>query len=228
MELLSYSLVDLVPFSRETYVRLFERYNLAVWPAAIVGWGLGLTVLLTARRAAGSMARAPMLLTALCWVWIGGVFQIHWSAPLNWAAVWFGIGFVLQGLLMAAVLGRSSVEGASLGASRDPGLWLGMVVFALILQPVLGLLDGRPWTALEVFGSAPDPTVVATLGLLLGVRPPLRWLLSIIPLLWCLISGATLWVLEVPTWPVLPLAAVLYLGAVAWPWVSGRGRPTGP
>jgi hypothetical protein len=224
MDLLSYSLVDLIPFSRETYFRLFERYNVGVWPAPIIGLAMGLTALVTARRVEGRVLRAPFLLTAACWVWVGWAFQIHWYAPLSWPGIYFGIGFVLQGVLMAAVLGRSPPAGSSEGASRHPGSALWILVFALALQPLLGLLFGRPWYGLEVFGSAPDPTAVATLSLLLMIRHPLCWLLSIIPLAWCLISGATLWVLGVSTWPVMPLAATLYLGAVVWPWVSGRSR----
>ncbi|RKT46398.1 DUF6064 family protein [Thiocapsa rosea] len=222
MDLLSYSLVDLIPFSRETYFRLFERYNIGVWPAPIIGLAMGLTALFTARRADGWVLRAPFLLTAACWVWVGWVFQIHWYAPLSWPGIYFGIGFLLQGLMMAVVLGRRPLAGSPEGVARDPGPGLWILVFALALQPLLGLLSGRPWYGLEVFGSAPDPTVVATLGFLLLVRHPLRWFLSIIPLAWCLISGATLWVLGVPTWSVMPLAAALYLGVVAWPRVSGR------
>lgn len=224
MDLLSYSLVDLIPFSRETYFRLFERYNVGVWPAPIIGLAMGLTALVTARRVEGRVLRAPFLLTAACWVWVGWAFQIHWYAPLSWPGIYFGIGFVLQGVLMAVVLGRSPPAGSPEGASRHLGSALWILVFALALQPLLGLLSGRPWYGLEVFGSAPDPTVLATLGLLLMVRHPLRWLLSIIPLAWCLISGATLWVLGVSTWPVMPLAATLYLGSVAWLRLSKRIR----
>jgi hypothetical protein len=224
MDLLSYSLVDLIPFSRETYFRLFERYNVGVWPAPIIGLAMGLTALFTARRAEGRVLRAPFLLTAVCWVWVGWVFQVHWYAPLSWPGICFGIGFVLQGVLMGVVLGRHPIVAAPEGTNRDPGPGLWILVFALALQPLLGLVSGRPWYGLEVFGSAPDPTALATLGLLLMIRHPLRWLLSIIPLAWCLISGATLWVLSVPTWPVMPLAAALYLGIAVWTWVCGRSQ----
>jgi hypothetical protein len=224
MDLLSYSLVDLIPFSRETYFRLFERYNIGVWPAPIIGFAIGLTALFTARRAEGRLLRAPFLLTAACWVWVGWVFQIHWYAPLSWPGIFFGIAFVLQGVLMGVVLGRHPIVAVPEGTNRDPGPGLWILVFALALQPLLGLFSGRPWYGLEVFGSAPDPTALATLGLLLMIRHSLRWLLSIIPLAWCLISGATLWVLSVPTWPVMPLAAALYMGVIVWPWVSGRSQ----
>lgn len=224
MDLLSYSLVDLIPFSRETYFRLFERYNVGVWPAPIIGLAIGIMALYLARRTEDRLLRTSFLLTAACWVWVGWVFQVHWYAPLSWPGISFGIGFVLQGVLMAVVLGWRPTAGTPEGAVRDQGPALLMLVFALALQPLLGLLSGRPWYGLEVFGGAPDPTVVATLGFLLLVGHRLRWLLSIIPLAWCLISGATLWVLGVSTWAVMPLAAVFYLGVVTWSWVRGRRR----
>jgi hypothetical protein len=39
----------------------------------------------------------------------------------------------------------------------------------------------------------PDPTVLGTIGLLLLARGRFRGPLLVIPLLWCLLSGATLW-----------------------------------
>jgi hypothetical protein len=71
---------------------------------------------------------------------------------------------------------------------------------------------GRPWTQAEVFGMAPDPTALGTLGFaLLAPTPRRRWLLLIIPLLWCAISGATLWTMGAPDALILPAAGLLAL-----------------
>lgn len=59
----------------------------------------------------------------------------------------------------------------------------------------------------------PDPTVLAALGLLLSLRGARARLLMPLPLLWCAIGGATLWTLKSPEWYLLPLAALLALGA---------------
>ena len=56
---------------------------------------------------------------------------------------------------------------------------------------------------------APDPTALATLGALLFVRARAFWLLAPISLLWCLISGATLWAMKAPDFFVMPLIALL-------------------
>ena len=72
-------------------------------------------------------------------------------------------------------------------------------------------LVGRPWRQAEVFGLAPDPTALATLGLLLLLLPSRcsRWLLWPIPLLWCSISGMTLATMGAREAWLMPLAALL-------------------
>ena len=57
---------------------------------------------------------------------------------------------------------------------------------------MIGPLLGRPWRQTELFGVAPDPTAVATLGLLLLAAGRVRWDLLAVPVAWCVISGATL------------------------------------
>jgi hypothetical protein len=67
----------------------------------------------------------------------------------------------------------------------------------VLLYPLAGLLAGRPWTQLEVFGITPEPTALATLGLLLAsAQPPsrpVRWVLAVIPTLSLMLGAATLW-----------------------------------
>ena len=64
-------------------------------------------------------------------------------------------------------------------------------------EAAAGLLAGRPWTQIELFGMTPEPTALASLGLLLASRQPparaLRILLAIIPTLSLLLGAATLW-----------------------------------
>ena len=87
-------------------------------------------------------------------------------------------------------------------------------VLALAGYPLLAPLHGRGWWQAEVFGFAPDPTAMLTLGALVFWRAP--WPLWVIPLLWCAASSATLRELHAaqPWWPAA--AALLALGAVWW------------
>jgi hypothetical protein len=76
--------------------------------------------------------------------------------------------------------------------------WL-LAVGGVLLYPLAALMAGRAWTQLEVFGITPEPTALATLGLLLAsAQPPARvWrcVLLIIPVLSLLVGAATLWLI---------------------------------
>jgi hypothetical protein len=206
----TYRLEDFLLFSPHTYYRLFELYNEAVFPAQLAALALG-AVILALRLRGGALDRrlAAALLAGL---WLVVAFAFHWTryATINWAAAWFAGGFALEAALLlwsGAIRGGLIVRpGGDLAARAGIALFL----FALFVQPLLGPLFGRKWTEIELFGLAPDPTAVATLGFLLASgRPPGR--LLALPLLWCAVSGATLWTMAAPDAFVAPLAAALAL-----------------
>ena len=179
---------DLLMFSPRIYWRLFEAQNHALWPlpllvpAAAAAW---LPCLLRGRAA---VTRAPWLVLGLIWMGVAWAFLWQRYAPINWAAEAFAAAFALQGLgLLWAGIGRLQPIAA---APRQRQIGLALLLWALFGHPLLAALGGRPWSQAEIFGLAPDPTAIATLGwlLLLG-RPAALW---VVPLLWCAISAATL------------------------------------
>jgi hypothetical protein len=117
-------------------------------------------------------------------------FLLNRYAAINWAIAYVAPVFFLQAalLLVAAVLPRGLTfdRRDSIGRAGLP-----LSLAGLLLYPCLPLAFGRPWTNVETFGIAPDPTVIVTLGLLLASRGP--WLAALlpVPLLWCLLSGLT-------------------------------------
>jgi hypothetical protein len=90
---------------------------------------------------------------------------------------------------------------------------LGVMLFAMLGYPLVATASGRAWRQMELFGVAPDPTALATLALLVSTART-AWPLLPIPLLWCAISGATLWTMRAPDAWVAPLGAVLVLCAI--------------
>lgn len=211
----TYSLGDLLLFSPQTYYRLFELYNLEWWPLQIVALALGLVMLGLWRRGGSGAGRAIAVILAAAWLWVGWAFHGQRYASINLTAEYFAWGFALQALMvlwLGGVRGRFALASAT---RMQQSLGLGLFGFALLVFPLIGLLQGRGWTQAEVFGMAPDPTALATLGMLLcvGARP--LWLLLPIPVLWCLISGATLWTMGSPDFAVVPLAALLAVGIAA-------------
>ncbi len=203
----TYSLSDFLLFSPHTYFRLFELYNRAIWPGQIAALALGVGMLALGFRGGSWRGRAMAAILAACWLWVAWAYLLVRYDTINWAARYFAIGFVIEaalliwsGLIRDGLRQRRGLDGAALTG-------LGMVGIALFLWPMIGLLFGRPVVQAEVFGVAPDPTVVATLGILLAAERA-RWELLVIPLLWCAISGATLWTMESPGAFLLPAAAL--------------------
>src|SRR6266852_5355053 len=90
---------------------------------------------------------------------------------------------------------------------------VGLFLFSLAVYPLLAPLLGRGWRQAELFGVAPDPTVLATLGLLLMAEQSPRWWTLVVPLAWCLMTGALLWAMGSPELWILVIAAILVLGA---------------
>jgi hypothetical protein len=210
----TYSLSDFLLFSPRTYYRLFELYNLAVWPAQIFTLALGIAIVVLLRRGAAWPARAAAGIVAACWLFVAWAYLIGHYDTINWAASYFAAGFVVQAVLLVwtgLVRNRLSLRWRADGASRAG---LGLFLFALIVEPLIAPLLGRPWTQAEVFGVAPDPTIIATLGVLTSAQRP-HWHLLVVPLLWCALSGATLWTMQSPEALVVPAAAVVALIAAA-------------
>lgn len=202
---------DLLMFSQQTYYRLFELYNTELWPLQILSLVLGAAVLVLWRRGGDRAGRAIAAILAVCWLWVAWGF--HWQryASINWAASYFALAFAVQALLLlwaAVVRGRLTPLPATRLQQRAG---LGLLLFALLIFPLMGPLLARSWTQAEVFGMTPDPTALATLGVLLfaGARP--AWVFFPIPVAWCLLSGATLWAMESPDFAIVPLAALLAL-----------------
>jgi hypothetical protein len=222
----TYRLSDFLLFSPRTYYRLFELYNAEVWPAHLAAIGIGIALLwcVTAGQARPWAARAACALLAACWLWIAWAYHLQRYTTINWAATWFAAAFAVQGVLLSIVAASTGAR-LHVRAGRDGRRRIGLtlLLFALFVHPWLGVVLGRPWQQAELFGLAPDPTALGTLGLALlqrGHRPTAaitkkpdwpRLMLWPVPLLWCCVSGATLWAMQAPEALLPPAAALLTL-----------------
>jgi hypothetical protein len=189
----TYTISDFLLFSPRTYYRMIERYNAAVWPGQLVTLGLGIAIAWLLFRPGPWQGRIVSAILTLLWAWIAWAFLWKRYATINWAATWFAWAFALEAVLLAGI--GVVRRGISFGPKRDAGsaLGIGLFVAAVALYPLLAPVLGRGWRQAEVFGLMPDPTALGTLGLLLLTEGSLRrWALAV-PVLWCVISGATLW-----------------------------------
>jgi hypothetical protein len=216
----TYTLSDIQSFSLHSYYRLFELYNRAIWPAQIAALALGLAILVLLRRGDARRGRVITAIVAGGWLWIAIAFHFARYATLTWTARYFAWGFGLEAALLlwtGVVRGRLTFEGRPAG--------LAIFLFALVVQPLVGPLLGRTWSQIEVFGVAPDPTAIATLAILLLATGRVRWELITLPVLWCAISGATLWSMRAPDAGIPLAAAALGLSVAGSKALAWRRRP---
>lgn len=216
----TYGLRDLLLFSPRTYYRLFELYNLELWPLPLVALALGVALLALTRQRGNRAGRGLAVTLAVCWLWVA--WEFHWQryAGINPAAGYFALAFAFQALLLLWLALRGA---PAVSPSRwERGAGLALLLFAVPVFPLLAPLFGRSWIQAEVFGMAPDPTALATLGVLLFVGASRVWGCLLIPVAWSLISGAILWAMDAPDFAIIPLAALL---AVV---VAAGGRAANP
>jgi hypothetical protein len=211
----TYSLSDFLLFSPRTYYRLFELYNAAMWPLQILALALGVAVLGLLLRDTAWRGRAIAAILAACWLGVAWAYLWQRYDTINWAASYFAVGFAIEALLLIWMGIVRDRLGFLSGAGPVGAAGLCIFLFALVGYPLIGPLNGRPWRQAEIFGLAPDPTAIATLGVLVAAHRP-RWSLLIIPLIWCAISAATLWTMQSPDAVVVTATAALALVLGIW------------
>jgi hypothetical protein len=186
---------DFMMFSPRAYWRLVEQYNGDLWPAQLVGVAAGLVLLWLAAVPRSVASRIVAASLAIAWLWVGWAF--HWQryATINWAAEYFAVVFWVQAMLLV-ILGVFQRDGQLQPSAGVPNLGWTLAVCGVVLYPLAGLAAGRPWSQAEVFGVMPEPTALASLGLLLSGGQPYAKALSILPALSFLVGMTTLWILS--------------------------------
>lgn len=218
----TYELSNFLLFSPRTYERMLESYNAALrpWQGVAVLSGMAAVTL----AAMGKGRKHAIVVTAILaasWIWVAWAFHLRRYAPINWAAEWFALAFVAQGVALVAtglLAGQDSRRTPRV--ARVGGLALSG--FAILGLPLVERLAGRPWAQVEVFGLFPDATALATLGIL-AARERLHRLLLVIPFLWCVVGSGTLAALGRADAPVIAVAALASAVLVTWRgWTSRR------
>lgn len=199
----------MLPYTAEVYFAVLGRY-LAAHP-----WSTAMVVFCALSAAVASLSGHPLrdrvmlVAAAVGWLWIGGVFHLHYLAGIHFAAPVYAGLFLAQGAMLLWVAAR---RGAA-SATADPGytgiLGLGVLCYAALLVPLFDSLWGLDPQAPRLIGAAPTPTALYTLGLLARLRRPVPPVLLAVPMLWCTIAGFGGWVLEVPTDLAAPIIALV-------------------
>lgn len=208
----------MLPFTHAQFLEVFARYNMNVWPAQALAYLLGLAIIVALLRPSARAGRFVAAGLGAMWLWTGIAYHgLHFS-EINKAAFVFAALFVIEGLLLS----RAGVLKAfRFGSPVNASAWLGwgLIVYALVVYPLLGLWAGLRYPQMPMFGITPCPVTIFTFGVfLLAAAPVPRWLL-VIPVIWSLIGGSAAFLLQVPQdW------LLLFSGLSVIPLLRSRGR----
>ena len=173
----------MIPFTVDQFLKVFEQYNVAVWPAQVLLFTIGIVAICLTLSRKNDFSRIVSLNLSFFWIWMGIVYHFWFFSAINTAALVFAAFFVLQGVIffIAGVLNQQ----LTFRFSSNPYGVVGSVflVYGLVVYPVLGYWLGHKYPAAPTFG-LPCPTTIFTFGMLLwtSLRVPLYVL--VIPLAW--------------------------------------------
>jgi hypothetical protein len=200
-----------IPFTTKEFFQVFEAYNLAIWPAQVAAYLLGIIAIWSVFSKSTLSDRLTSGILTAFWIWIGVFYHILHFAAINRAAYVFGLVFVVQGVLF--FVDGVVYKKLSFRASRSFRFVAGacLVTYALVVYQLLGMAAGHHWPGIPVFGVAPCPTVIFTFGLLLWAAKRLPFWISVIPLLWALVGTTAAVSLGVPQDYGLAVAGIVYI-----------------
>ena len=202
-----------LPFSRSEFLQVFVEYNQAIWPLQVIARALGGVVLVLLFLDKAWCDRKIAGLLVLFWTIMGIGYHWLFFSAINAAAYLFG------GLFLVATL-IFSIEGVIRNRIRFRMLWhlqgwlaMALLAYSLVACPIIGLMATHPYPETPLFGVAPCPTVIFTLGLLLLSTHPRPLLLAAVPVFWAAIGGSAAVFLHVPQDWGLFVAAVVWVAA---------------
>jgi Family of unknown function (DUF6064) len=176
-----------LPFTTEQFLKVFQNYNLSVWPMQVILLLLGIAALYLGVKSSSNSGRTISVILAFLWLWMGVVYHLVYFTAINKAAYAFGFLYIVQSLVFLYV----GVFRASLSfqyrSDRYGITGTVLILFAMVIYPVLGYMLGHIYPQSPTFG-LPCPTTIFTFGILLWTDKKVTLLVLAIPFLWSIIG----------------------------------------
>lgn len=211
------------PFTVAQFFAVFADYNAAIWPLQIVAYLLGVLAIIALWLRGPLVKQVILAVLAIMWAVNGIGYHFLFFAEINPIAKAFALFFLLQSILFAASVVVPNDLRFEIRLNFRSVAGFSFIVYALLVYELLGYWAGHGLMAGPMFGAAPCPTTIFTIGMLLLARG--KWVvwLSIIPILWSLVGVAAALQFGVPEDLALPVAGAVLLVTVAMDWVRERG-----
>ncbi len=181
-----------LPFTTEQFFSVFEKYNLAVWPMQIVLVLIAILAIILSIRKKNQSNSGISIILVFFWLWVGIVYHLGFFTSINKAAYFFGVLYIVQGLLFLFVGGLKRKLSFKFEFNFYGIVGSFFILYALVIYPCLGYLLGHVYPKNPTFG-LPCPTTIFTFGLLLWTDKKVPKYVLAIPLVWSIIGfGAAL------------------------------------
>lgn len=158
------------PFTIEQFLGVFVAYNATIWPAHIAAYVLGSLAILLVWLNELNGRRVILAILGIMWAWNGIGYHFLFFAEINPAALIFAGFFLLQSILFAAVAVAPKDFRFHIGHDFRSLAGSAFIIYAMLIYPFLGILAGHGLMAGPMFGVAPCPTTIFTIGFLILAR----------------------------------------------------------
>ncbi|NOR39164.1 MAG: hypothetical protein GQ580_06220 [Candidatus Thorarchaeota archaeon] len=211
----------------DEFFDLFTSYNEMYLVVIILTYVLAIIALFMAYRKNDYSNRFISLTLTFLWLWIGLVYGILVFGPvptvmagIEYPGTWYLFGgvFVIHGIILLYFGVIKDTVSYTWKPDSRHYIGLLLILYGLVFYPLVGIFTGRVFLEYPIFGIAPCPVTLFTLGLLLwsDVRPSLP--LMIIPIFWGFMGVVPVLFYEVYADIGTVLAAIITLyHYVKWP-----------
>ena len=181
----------------DDFYSTLQSYNETFWYMIIITFLLGFVVVYLAARKSKSSSKVISAILSFLWIWSGIVFFIIYYGPMDaeflglvMPGVWYlgGILFLLQGFLFLIFGVVKSSLSFRLGGDWFSVVGALMVVYAMVIYPIIGFLTGYVYPRYPVFGIAPCPLTIFSLGLFQWSDRKMPIAIAAIPFIWALMG----------------------------------------
>jgi hypothetical protein len=181
---------------------IIVQYNTLLWPVTILTIILGLVAGFFAFKKTNYSDQLISLILAFLWLWVGIVFGLVFFG--SWTADAFGVLFPgfgyfyavlfsLQGLILLYFVVYRKTVSFKYATNISSIIGLILILYALVFYVIVGFATGYPYPFYPIFGTAPCPVAIFTIGLfslagkrispLILILPTMYGIMGFIPVL---------------------------------------------
>ena len=175
---------NLIMFSSEAYWEMITRYNDTIWPTQIFIIVLNVTMYFSILRF--NTYRAFFFYSGILFLFLSEFYLNQHFTKINWPVSYFSYAFIIEGLALIFW----SIRKRDLNHTYPPNK-LGIILLgvSIIIPAQIFLTDWKLYLT-QLFGFGLEATCLGLIGILFCIRGLTARLLTIVPVIWLLLSLA--------------------------------------